>query len=170
MGTNGNDGIVPQSFRLAVQQLINNCGRHLNSSSAHVSTILADSLLNRQESTLNIVEEGINLLSTSSLFAAENALLSTFHMSLARCVRTLQYSKNDCTVSPCSFHSVIRFTLFWFQRKTLNLETVERLRGSGYTWNEIAGSLQVSQTTQWRCLNKAEYEIENFTDISDEEF
>lgn len=51
----------------------------------------------------------------------------------------------------------------------LNLETVELLRGSGYTWNEIAESLQVSRTTLWRCLNEAGYEIERFTDISDDE-
>ena len=78
MSTNGNDGVVPQSFRLAVQQLINDCGRHLNSSSAHVLTISADALLNRLETTLNIVKEGINLMSISLLFSAENALLSTF--------------------------------------------------------------------------------------------
>ena len=78
MSANGTDGVVPQSFRLAVQQLINDCGRHLNSSSIHVSAISVDALLNRLETTLNIVEEGINLLSTSSLFSVENALLSTF--------------------------------------------------------------------------------------------
>ena len=79
MSTNGNDEVVPQSFRLAVQQLINDCGRHLNSSSAHVLTISVDALLNCLETTLNIIEEGINLLSSSSLFSAENALLSTFN-------------------------------------------------------------------------------------------
>ena len=78
MSTDGTDAVIPQSFRLAVQQLINDCGRHLNSSNVHISAISADALLNRLESTLNIVEEGINLLSTSSLYSEKNALLSTF--------------------------------------------------------------------------------------------
>ena len=59
MNADGTDGVVPQLFRLAVQQLINNCRRHLNSSSGHVSAISADALLNRQESTLSIVKKGI---------------------------------------------------------------------------------------------------------------
>ena len=171
MSADGTDGVVPQSFRLAVQQLINDCGRHLNSSSVHVSGISVDALLNRLETTLGIVKEGINLLSASSLFSAENALLLTFRTSLARCVRTLQYGKNDCTVLPVFIPS---FTLHYsgFRGRPtilLNLETVELLRGSGYTWNEIAGSLQVSRTTLWRRLNEAGYEVEKFTDISDDE-
>jgi len=78
MSTNGTDAVVPQSFRLAVQQLISDCGKHLNPSGVHISGISANALLNRLESTLNIVEEGINLLSTSSLYSEKNALLSTF--------------------------------------------------------------------------------------------
>ena len=33
----------------------------------------------------------------------------------------------------------------------------------------IAGLLQVSRTTLWRHLNDADYKIERFTDISDDE-
>lgn len=170
-GTDESGGVVPQSFRLAVQQLINDCGRYFNSSSTHVPVISAHALLNRLETTLTIVEEGINYLSTSSLFSAENALLSTFRTSLAMCVRILQYGKNDCTVPPVSIPSATLHYSGFRGRPTilLNLETVELLRGSGYTWNEIAGSLQVSRTTLWRRLNDANYEIEKFTDISDDE-
>ena len=74
-GTDESGGVVPQSFRLAVQQLINDCGRYFNSSSTHVPVISAHALLNRLETTLTIVEEGINYLSTSSLFSAENAFI-----------------------------------------------------------------------------------------------
>ena len=135
MSADGTDGVVPQSFRLAVQQLIDDCGRHLNSSSVHVSGISVDALLNRLETTLDIVEEGINLLSASSLFSAENALLLTFRTSLARCVRTLQYGKNDCTVPPVFIPSSTLHYSGFRGRPTilLNLETVELLRGSGYT-------------------------------------
>ena len=107
----------------------------------------------------------------SSLFSAENALLLTFRTSLARCVRTLQYVKNDCTVPPVFIPSSTLHYSGFRGRPTilLNLEIVELLKGSGYTWNEIAGSLQVSQTTLWRRLNEAGYEVEKFTDISDDE-
>ena len=57
ISANETDGVVPQSFRLAVQQLIHDCGRHMNSSGTNVSHISADALLNWLETTLNIVEE-----------------------------------------------------------------------------------------------------------------
>ena len=161
-----------QLFRLAVQQLVNDCERHFNSSSFRVSTMSADALLIRLESTISTVEEGINLLSASALFSAELALLSTFRRSLARCLRTLQYGINDCTVPPiCIPSSTTQHYSGFRGRPTilLNLETVELLRSSGYTWDEIASSLQVSRTTLWRRLNEANYEIKRFTDISDDE-
>ena len=51
----------------------------------------------------------------------------------------------------------------------LNLEIVELLKGCGYTWNEIAGSLQVSRTTLWRRLKEANMEVQRYSDISDDE-
>ena len=104
----------------------------------------ADALLNQLESTISTVEEGINLLSASALFSAELTLLSTFRMSLARCLRTLQYGINDCTVPPiCIPSSITQHYSGFRERPTilLNLETVELLRSSGYTWDEIASSL-----------------------------
>ena len=120
---------------------------------------------------MSINEEGMNLLS-HSLFFAELALLPTFRTSLAMCLRTLQYGTNDCTVPPiCIRSSTTQYNSGCRGRPTivLNLETVELLRVSGYTWNNIASSLQVSWTTLWRCLNKANYEIKRFTDIPDDE-
>ena len=71
--------VVPQSFRLAVQQLINNCERHIDSSDVHVSCQV---LLNQLETTLHIVEEGMHLLSQTPIFSTEYILLSTFCTSL----------------------------------------------------------------------------------------
>ena len=50
---------VSQSFRLAVQQLINDYGRYLNSSNFNVTNILADNLLNWLEA--KYVEHWVNL-------------------------------------------------------------------------------------------------------------
>lgn len=162
------DEIIPYSFRLTVQQLVSDCDRQASSAA---SSGIVSGLLNRVESTLSIVEEGINLLSASPLFSAECTLLSTFRNSLARCVRTLQYGQNDCTVPPVFVPS---YTLFYSGYRgrpsiLLNLEKVELLRSSGYTWNEIATSLQVSRTTLWRRIREEGYEIERFTDVSDDE-
>ena len=173
MSAGGANEIIPQLFRTAVQQLVIDCERHQSdSSTAHAAATAVDALLNRLESTMSIVEEGINLLSYSSLFTAEHALLLTFRTSLARCLRTLQYGINDCTVPPiCIPSSTTQHYSGFRGRPTilLNLETVELLRSSGYTWSDIAGTLQVSRTTLWRRLNEANYEIKRFTDISDDE-
>ena len=90
-----------------MQQLVSDCDRQVNSGAA---LSIVSGLLNHAESTLSIVEEGINLLSASPLFLAECTLLSTFRNSLARCVRTLQYGQNDCTVPPVFVSS---HTLFY---------------------------------------------------------
>ena len=89
----GMDGVVPLSFMLSVQQLLNDCERRLNSNK-HASCQV---LLNHMESTLNVVEEGMHLLSLTPLFSTDYALLSTFHTSILCCIRMLQYSRNDCT-------------------------------------------------------------------------
>ena len=50
----------------------------------------------------------------------------------------------------------------------LNIEQVEMLRSTGYTWQQVAECLHVSRTTLWRRLREANYSIERFTDISDD--
>ena len=54
--TDSTEGVVPQSLMLFVQQLINDGERHLNSSNERASCQV---LLNHLESTLSIVEEGM---------------------------------------------------------------------------------------------------------------
>ena len=48
---------MPQSFRLAVQQLFNDSKKHFNSTSVVVSTLSVDALLNRLESTISTVTQ-----------------------------------------------------------------------------------------------------------------
>ena len=95
----------------------------------------------------------------------------TFRTSLARCVRTLQYGQNDCTIPPVFVPSYSRLYSGYRGRPyiLLNLETVELLRCIGNTWNEIASSLQVNRTTLSRRIREGGYEIERFTDISESE-
>ena len=139
------DEIIPYSFRSTVQQLVSDCDRQASSAA---SSGIVSGLLNRVELTFSIIEVGFNLLSASPLFSAKCTLLSTFWSSLARCVRTLQYGQNDCTVPPVFIPS---YTLSYSGYRgrlsiLLNLEKVELLRSSGYTWNEIAMSLNSCRT------------------------
>jgi len=174
MNGGGTNAIIPQSFRLTIQQLVIDCERHQSeTSSASTVNVPVEALLNRFESTMSVIEEGINLLSSSSLFSAAHALLLTFHTSLARCLRPLLYGINDCTVPPICIPSSTSVHYSGFRGRPtilLNLETVELLRISGYRWNDIAISLQVSRTTLWRRLHEANYEIQTFADISDDEW
>ena len=167
-GADNMSEVVPQSFRLVVQQLINDCERHIDSSDVRVSCQV---LLNQLETTLNIVEEGMHLLSQTPIFSTEYVLLSTFRTSLTRCIRMLQYGHNDCTIPPVFIQP---FTLHYTGSQgrpiiVLNLEMMELLKGCGYTWSEIASSLQVSQTTLWRCLKEVDYDVQKYSDICDDE-
>lgn len=167
-GADNMSKVVPQSFRLAVQQPINDCERHIDSSDVRVSCQV---LLNQLETTLNIVEEGMHLLSQTPIFSTEYVLLSTFRTSLTRCIRMLQYGHNDCTIPPVYIQP---FTLHYTGSQgtpiiVLNLEIVELLKGCGYTWSEIASSLQVSRTTLWRRLKEVDYDVQKYSDICDDE-
>ena len=51
----------------------------------------------------------------------------------------------------------------------VNIDQVELLRSSGYTWQEIADCLGVSRSTLWRRLRECNCTIERYTDISDHE-
>ena len=112
---------------LSVQQLINDCERHLYSSNECASCQV---LLSHLESTLNNVEEGMHLLLPTPLFSTDYALLSTFHTSISCCIRMLQYGRNDCTTPPIFIPS---FTLYYSGSRgrpmiLLNLEMVELLK------------------------------------------
>lgn len=50
---------------------------------------------------------------------------------------------------------------------TINIEQVELLRTSGFTWEEISHLLGVSRTTLWRRLTELGLYFERFSDISD---
>lgn len=54
-------------------------------------------------------------------------------------------------------------------RIVLNVDSIELLRSCGYTWNHVAGALQVSCTTLWRYLNNSGVQRSRYTSISDDE-
>ena len=140
--------MIPQPFVQAVQQLITDCGNHIARPSAQMQD--SQYLLSQLEVTLLILEEGMQLLS-SSVFESEYMLLSRFCSSIMQCIRTMQYGFNDCTVPAIVLSSYnLHYTGLPGRPKiVLNIDTVEFLRHRGYTWCEVAQCLQISRTTLW---------------------
>ena len=160
--------MIPQPFVQAVQQLITDCGNHIARPSAQMQD--SQYLLSQLEVTLLILEEGMQLLS-SSVFESEYMLLSRFRSSIMQCIRTMQYGFNDCTVPPIVLSSYnLHYTGLPGRPKiVLNIDTVEFLRHCGYTWCEVAQCLQISRTTLWRHLKDINYQIQKYSEISDDE-
>ena len=134
------------------------CESHIYQSNQSCS---GEILVDRLESVLGTLEEGIHLLVSSS-HVSEHSLLSRMHNSLTQYLRLLIYGVNDCTIPPIAIGSyVLQHSNNSVGRPKiqLNLDNVEFLRGCGYTWSQVAGALQVSRTTLWRRLKEANFEV-----------
>ena len=160
-------------FTRLVQELVDDCQRHMfqGTQSPSASTeSQSDSLICRLEATLTTIEEGIELLSTSS-YESEHSLLIALRSDLSSFLRIFMYGFNDCTVAPIAISS---YSLHYSghpgrPRIVLNLEAIEFLRSCGYTWNEVADALQVSRSTLWRYRMNEGMMMVRYTDISDDE-
>lgn len=132
--------MIPAGFTRLFQGLVDDCQRHMFQSTQSPSTeSQSDSLICRLEATLTTIEEGIQLLSTSS-YESEHSLLIALRSDLSSFLRIFMYGFNDCTVPPTAISS---YSLHYSghpgrQRIVLNLEAIEFLRSCGYTWNEVA--------------------------------
>ncbi len=119
---------------------------------------------------LVIVEEGMQLLSGSS-FITEYTLLHRMHRDVSQHLRLLLYGVNDSTVPPVALYPCMQeYTGSRGRPKLIvNVDAVELLRSCGYTWNEVAGALQVSRSTIWRRVKDAGIQLAKYSDISDDE-
>jgi len=160
--------IIPQSFSQSVQQLIAVCDSRSTANYPHNSNP-DQYLLSQLETTLQLLEEGIHLLS-STAFEAEYMVLTRFRSSIIRCMRIIQYGYNDCTIPPVVISSTsLHYTGQPGRPKILlSLDIVELLRSCGYTWPQVADAMQISRTTLWRRL-KDNWHVQSYTDISDDE-
>ena len=148
------------------------CEAHIRNSNSSVqfNAVSDQSLLSQLEATIHILEQGMQLLSTHE-FESEYLVLSIFHSNIARYIRTLQYGFNDCTVPPiCVSSYTMQSTGTPGRPKFLiNIDTVELLRGCGYSWSQIADALQISRTTLWRRLKDANCVVQKYSEISDDD-
>ena len=49
----------------------------------------------------------------------------------------------------------------------MNLDHVELLQNTGYSWTDIAKVFNISRSTLWRRITEAGMSIDNFSDVSD---
>ena len=129
--------VIPSSFVREFQLLMTECGRHT------LNDRHSPCLISRLEATISTVEEGIQLLSSSAVHETEHSVLSGMRTDLSRHLRLLLYGFNDCTVPPVALASC-RLLYSGFSgrpRILVNIDTVELLRSCGYTWNQVAESL-----------------------------
>lgn len=159
--------VIPRSFMTEYQALNNDCDRHQRND---VGTSDSSGLISQADTMLSIVEEGLQLL-RMSVHETEYSLLLGMRRDLSRHLRLLLYGFNDCTVPSIaiSTYSLQYSGAAGRPRIIVNIDTVEFLRSCGYTWNQVAHALQVSRSTLWRRLKEADYEINKYTDISDDE-
>ncbi len=131
---------------MAYQSLVADCERCL---ARNRDVSLAETLVDRLEAMLGVVEEGIQLLSTS-IYVTESSLVEHIMRSnLQRYLCLVMYGFNDTTVPPVA---VFPYSLHYSRsagrpKILLNIDAVELLRSCGYTWNEVANALQVSMST-----------------------
>ena len=143
------------------------CENHIYCSDQSIS---GEMLVNRLESSLGTLEEGMQLLISSS-YISEHSLLTRMHNSVTQYLRLLMYGDNDCTIPPVAIETYIlqHSTSVGRPKIQPNLDKMELLRGCGYTWSQVADALQVSRTTLWRRIKEANFEIKKYTDICDDE-
>ncbi len=131
-----------------------------------------DALVSRLECIVAIVEESFHLLasqhSTQIIFSVELQLLSIVRQKGGRLIRQILYGCDDCTIPPIGNHSVsVRSGRAGRPLLALNIELIEFLRSSGYTWQEVCSVIGVSRSTVWRRLKDSGIEMDKYTDISD---
>ena len=160
---------IPSQFIYEVEGLFTEAERQISAvDSDDESTELSeDSLISRLESTLVIIEESIHMTAGTN-FHTELQLLNTMRQKAARFIRFIQYGCNDCTIPAIGVGSTfVRSGRVGRPSLVLNIEHIEFLRSSGYTWEEVASALRVSRSTIWRRLRELDIKIEKYTDISD---
>lgn len=74
-------------------------------------------------------------------------------LGASRFMQRILYSHNDCVIPAVGiqpFRAIIPSHLPGRPRLLVNLDQVESLRSSGYTWDEVSQALEVNRSTLWR--------------------
>lgn len=138
----------------------------------HISTLSpgvenADYCTTRMESICSFLNQLLQDCPDGRLAEELHSLHSrTIHMQLT-------WTSNFAVASSCTEPVIIGHPTHSGGRGRpkvhLNIDQIELLRSSGYTWCEIASVILVSRTTLWRRVREAGVLADPFTDISDQE-
>ena len=166
---------IPAQFVTNMERLFTDCRqvlrrRQANGDEEQEEDGLCDSIITQLESSVLLVEEGIQMLQASPQYSTETQVLFSMRRNAIQYMREILYGHDDCTVPPVAiqpFKTYIRTGNAGRPQVLVNLEQVELLRGCGYTWVEVADCLNVSRSTIWRRLKEMDVSLETFSDISD---
>ena len=161
---------VPAQFVTNMERLFTDCRqvlrrRQANGDEEQEEDGLCDSIITQLESSVLLVEEGIQMLQTSPQYSTETQVLFSMRRNAIQYMREILYGHDDCTVPPVAiqpFKTYIRTGNAGRPQVLVNLEQVELLRGCGYTWVEVADCLNVSRSTIWRRLKEMDVSLETF--------
>ena len=93
---------------------------------------LCDSIITQLESSVLLVEEGIQMLQASPQYSTETQVLFSMRRNAIQYMREILYGHDDCTVPPVAiqpFKTYIRTGNAGRPQVLVNLEQVELLRG-----------------------------------------
>ena len=158
---------VPTEFIEHCHQLFHECRRYLSDDEADEER--GTELTTQLESTLNVIEEGIQLMEGLQ-YDDDICLLSSIRREGIKLIREIVLGTNDCTMPPVAVHPfriICRTGAAGRPRVILNIDQVELMRTCGYKWEDIADALQVSRTTLWRRVKEMGIPLERYTEISD---
>ena len=157
---------IPVEWMKTVDALFQQCtlGRDLNDQE------LTDSLCMHLERVLGSIEDAFQVVHGISAYESDVVTLRELQMRARTHHRALVSSVSTCSVVPQASLSLCQACYTGNSGRPqlhVNIEQVELLRSSNFTWEEIAQIVGVGRTTLWRKLRKLGMPIERYSDIND---
>lgn len=133
---------------------------------------LTDSLCMQLERVLGSIEEAFQVVHGVAAYESDVVALRQLQVRARAHHHTLVSGVSTCSVVPQASPSLCHkcFTGSAGRPQLLvNIEQVELLRSSDFTWDEVSRIVGVSRTTLWRKLHKLGIPLERYSDIDDNE-
>lgn len=132
---------------------------------------LRDSLCTQLDCVLSAVAEALHTMHGTASHEADTATLRQLQSRARVYQRGLVSSVNTCSVVADSITSLQHVHTGNPGRPPLvvNIEQVELLRSSGFTWDEVSQIVSVSRTTLWRTFHRLGVPLQKYSDTSDSE-
>lgn len=133
---------------------------------------LTDSLCMQLECVLGSIEEAFQVIYGVSAYQSDVATLRQVQVRARTHRHRLMSSVSTCSVIPQASLSLCHKCFTGNAGRpqlVVNIEQIELLRSSDFTWDEVSQIVGVSRTTLWRKLHKLGVPLEKYSDIDDSE-